>query len=218
MFYSQFKQDEFLENYVFNGYKKGFFVDVGAHDGVSLNNTLYFEKENDWTGINVEPIKSVYDKLVKNRPNCINVNKAICGYNGTAYFLCNDGYTETLSGLKNNYDERHLQRLEFENKTTNSTTQTIIVDTKRFDTLCEEYNVDRINYLSIDVEGAEFEVIKSINFDKTFIDVIGFESNYEFESIPIIKYLEDNGYRVINQLLDIFMIHKNSKFYKDLDF
>lgn len=67
MFYSQFKQDDFLENYIFNGYKKGFFVDVGAHDGVSLNNTLYFEKENDWTGINVEPIKSVYDKLVKKK-------------------------------------------------------------------------------------------------------------------------------------------------------
>jgi hypothetical protein len=49
----------------FQWLQKRFFVDVGAHDGVSLNNTLYFEKENDWTGINVKPIK-VY---MINRPN-----------------------------------------------------------------------------------------------------------------------------------------------------
>ena len=43
MYYSQFKQDQFLEEVVFKGYKNGTFVDVGAHDGVSINNTLYFE-------------------------------------------------------------------------------------------------------------------------------------------------------------------------------
>jgi len=42
MFYSQCEQDKFLEETVFKGHKNGFFVDVGAHDGVSINNTLYF--------------------------------------------------------------------------------------------------------------------------------------------------------------------------------
>ena len=51
MFYSQYKQDEYLENRFFKGYKNGIYVDVGAHDGVSLNNTLYFEKNNNWRGI-----------------------------------------------------------------------------------------------------------------------------------------------------------------------
>ena len=49
MFYSQDNQDSYLETNVFKGYKNGFYVDVGAHDGVSLNNTLYFEKNNNWT-------------------------------------------------------------------------------------------------------------------------------------------------------------------------
>ena len=80
MFYSQFKQDEYLETTIFKGYKNGFYVDVGAHDGISINNTLYFEKNNNWTGINIEPIKSVFDKLVINRPNNINLNYAICNY------------------------------------------------------------------------------------------------------------------------------------------
>jgi FkbM family methyltransferase len=61
-----------------------------------------------------------------------------------------------------------------------STTQIISVQTKRLETIFDEHNVSRINYLSIDVEGAEFEVIKSINFE-VFIDVIGFENNYRDE-------------------------------------
>ena len=74
MFYSQHSQDEFLEKNVFKGYKNGFCVDVGAHDGLSINNTLYFEKYNNWKCINIEPIKKVYDRLVKNRPSSININ------------------------------------------------------------------------------------------------------------------------------------------------
>lgn len=66
--------------------------------------------------------------------------------------------------------------------------------------------------MSIDVEGAEFEVIKSINFDKLFIDVIGFENNYNDASIPIIRYLEQNNFRVIHKSLDILMINNKSIF------
>lgn len=217
-FYSQFNQDAFLEKYVFKCYKNGFFMDVGANDGITGNNTLYFEENHYWKGVNFEPIKKAYDKLLITRPNCININSAVSNCNGTAEFLCNDGYPEILSGLKSNYDSRHLDRLNYENMVSQSTTETIIVDTKRIETICDEHNINHINYLSIDVEGAEFEVIKSINFEKVFIDVIGFENNYFIESIPIIKYLEDKGYRLLIQLLDIIMINEKSKFYTGINF
>ena len=58
-YYSQYKQDVILDKHVFKGFRNGFFVDVGAHDGKSLNNTLYFEESLGWSGINIEPIKSV---------------------------------------------------------------------------------------------------------------------------------------------------------------
>tara|TARA_B100000575_G_scaffold294364_2_gene309859 strand:+ start:7804 stop:8463 length:660 start_codon:yes stop_codon:yes gene_type:complete len=217
MFYSQDNQDKYLENCIFKGYKNGLFMDIGAHDGISFNNTLYFEKYNNWTGINVEPIKKVYDKLLINRPNNININSAVCNNDGTAEFLCNTGYTEMLSGLKNNYDPRHLERLVRENKQMSSITELIKVDTKKIETICDEYNIKHINYLSIDVEGAEFDVIKSINFNKVFIDVIGFENNYNDISIPIIEYLKNNNYIVIHKCTDIFMIHKNSQFINNLE-
>jgi FkbM family methyltransferase len=213
-FYSQYQQDEYLERNVFHGYKNGFFMDIGAHDGVSLNNTLYFEKQNNWTGLNVEPIKSVYDKLTVNRPSCINLNCAVSDIDGTAQFYCNTGYTEMLSGLKNNYDQRHFERLNRDNREHNSVTQVINVETKRVDTICDTYNIKRIHYLSIDVEGAEFEVIKSINFDKVFIDLIEFENNYDDLSRPIVTYLESKNFVVIHRNLDIFMINKASEFYR----
>lgn len=212
MFYSQEKQDEYLETNVFKGFKNGFFMDIGAHDGISINNTLYFEKNNNWTGINVEANKKVYEKLVLNRPNNININCAVCNNEGTADFYCNTGYTEMLSGLKNNYDTRHLNRLNNENEQMGCITEIIKVETKKIETICNEHDIKHINYLSIDVEGAEFDVIKSINFDTVFIDVIEFENNYDDSSIPIIKYLEDNNYITLHKSYNIFMIHKKSFF------
>ena len=116
MFYSQDKQDMYLETQVFKGYKNGFFIDVGAHDGISINNTLYFEKNNNWTGVNIEPIKKIYNDLVANRPNCININCAVCNKDGTTEFICNNGYTEMISGIKDTFDHRHVNRLHHENK------------------------------------------------------------------------------------------------------
>ena len=214
MFHSQDNQDYYLETNIFKGYKNGFYVDVGAHDGISLNNTLYFEKNNNWTGINIEPIKNVFDKLVINRPNNINLNCAVYNNDGEIDFLCNTGYTEMLSGIKDKYDIRHFNRLQRENRERGSTTEVIKVKTKKLESILDENNIKHINYLSIDVEGAEFEVIKSINFDKVFIDVIGFENNYDDVSVPIVEYLRNKGFIIIHKSLDIFMINKMSIFYK----
>ncbi len=213
-FISQCYQDRFLETEIFKGYKNGFFCDVGAHDGVSINNTLFFENTHDWTGINVEPMENIYEKLIRNRPKCINIKCAVSNNNGVAQFIQNDGYTEMLSGLKNEYDPRHLNRLTNELEHYGGSTREIQVETKKLETIFDEYNVNHINYLSVDVEGAEFEVIKSINFDKVFIDVIGFENNYTDVSSEIIKYLKSKNYVVRNwyNQSDIFMIHKDSKF------
>ena len=212
MFNSQDNQDRYLETNVFKGHTSGFYVDVGAHDGVSINNTLYFEKTHQWTGINIEPIKKVFDNLMINRPTNINLNCAVCNNDGETEFICNTGYTEMISGIKDTFDDRHFQRLYSENAEMGSTTEVIRVNTKRLETIFDEHRVSHVNYLSIDVEGAEFEVIKSINFSKVFIDVIGFENNYEDVSVPIVAYLENQGYKVIHKSLDIFMIHTRSVF------
>ena len=51
-----------------------------------------------------------------------------------------------------------------------------------------------IHYLSIDVEGAEINVLESINFNEIFIDIIGFENNYKESAEQIIDFLKVRGF------------------------
>ena len=147
-----------------------------------------------------------------NRPQCININCAVNNTDGFSEFILNKGYTEMISGLKNEFDPRHKNRLSTELSHFGGTTEIVTVPTKRLETIFTENNVSSVNYLSIDVEGAEFEVIKSINFDKVFIDVIGFENNYEDQGLIIMNYLKEKGYRLLQKSMDIIMIHTKSKF------
>lgn len=211
-YYGQEGQDAYLEKYYFKGFKNGFFVDVGAHNGETYNNTLFFEESREWKGINFEPIKEVYDQLAKRRPKCININSAVTSYDGTADFICNTGYTEMISGLKDTFDPRHHERLNEELAEMGGESKVIKVNTCRLESIFDKYNVKRVNLLSVDVEGAEFDVIKSINFDKVYIDIIMFENNYEDNSQPIIDYLTSKNYVFLWKGLDVFMIHKYSMF------
>ena len=89
----------------------------------------------------------------------------------------------------------------------------ISIDTKRIETICDEHAIRHIHYLSIDVEGGEMKVLQSINFNKVFIDVIGFENNYhDMIDIPV-SFLKEKGYlQLPNHVADMFMIHKDSEF------
>ena len=216
-FHSQEGQDSFLETHVFKGYKNGVFFDVGAHDGICLNNTLYFENTHGWTGVNIEPNKIRFDELVKNRTNCINIECAISNFIGETDFLTLTGYTEMLSGILSDYDPGHVHRIRMEMAHHGGSAKVEKIPVRTIESICDEHDITIIDYLSIDVEGAEFNVIKSINFDKVFIEVIGFENNYnDVNTLAIISHLEGKGYlRIDRQGLDIFMIHKNSKFNKN---
>ena len=212
-FYSQFNQDRSLENCIFKGFKNGVFMDVGAHDGVDHNNTLYFEVNHNWNGVNVEPIKDIFNKLKTNRPNSININCAISDRIGQSKFLLNHGHTEMLSGLSEYIDKRHIMRIDYENNIMNGYSEEIFVDTRTIKDICLEHNIKRVHYLSIDVEGAELSVVKSIDYDNVFIDVIGFENNYEDISEEIIIFLKEKGYiKLPYHNADIFMIHRQSQF------
>jgi uncharacterized protein YkvS len=89
------------------------------------------------------------------------------------------------------------------------------VCTKKLETIFNENNIKHVNYISIDVEGGEFDVIKSINFNKVFIDVIGFENNYNDVSVPIVTYLESKNFEVCQceSSMDIFMINRSSVYF-----
>lgn len=216
-YYSQGGQDQYLDLSVFCGFERGVFVDVGAWDGVEINNTLFFEKNRRWTGINIEPTPSTYARLQHNRPQCINLDVAVTDTEGQTEFVCSTGSTACISGIKSNYDPRHLKRLERENEQLGTVKSIIQVQTRRLDSIFRDHAVNHVHYLSVDVEGSEFNVLKSINFNEVFIDVIGFENNFPENSIPIVQFLEGQGYVALKQQGDdIFMIHKKSAFFTNV--
>jgi FkbM family methyltransferase len=216
-YYSDNKIDEFLSTHIFKGHKNGYFMDVGANDGITINNTLYFEKYYNWTGINVEPLDEPYNKLILNRVNCINLKLAIDNVDGEADFIYNTGYTEMISGLKKPYDPRHFDRLTHELNKHGGTSTVKIIKTKTIKTILEENKIKHINYLSIDVEGGEKNVLESINFNDVFIDVISFEDNFSDTTVDVIKFMEANNYILVGRFGDIIMIHEKSNFIKNLD-
>lgn len=212
-FYGQMGQDKFLETAVFQGLRNGIFVDVGAHDGESLSNTYFFEKERGWKGICVEPIPSVFEKLqaLRKESKCYQV--AIDSDETDKTFLVGKGYPEMFSVLSNHLDPRHYIRVQNEMRDNGGELVSIQVQTKRLDSLFKEQGISHVNYMSIDVEGAEFGVLESIDFDKTTFDIIEVECNYDDLGPKYDAFFEPKGFvRLLNLDWDILYIHKQSKY------
>ncbi len=219
-YFSQFGQDKFLDQEIFKGMKKGFFVDIGAYDGITVSNTYFFEKYRNWQGICVEPIPSRFEQLKLNR-NAICVNGCISNQGGTAKFLHLVGgerydimgsyvtedteypkvrgreHTEMLSGLLDNYHPEHCALIEKELKELGGEKELLEVQCYTFSEMMALANRTAIDYLSIDTEGSEYTIFSSIDFDKFDIQVISVEILYP--DIPIKSLIEQKGYELVCQ-------------------
>ena len=186
MSYSQIGQDIAVITY-YKMKKNGFFVEIGASDGVNFSNTYLLEKKYNWKGICVEPIPKNYKLLCKNRPNSICSDKAIYSSNTNVLFDIADDY-DLLSGISNNID-RHKKAVD-KNKTQ------ITVNTITLNNLLDNCNAPEfIDYLSLDTEGSELEILKSVDFNKYKFGLIDVEHNFiEPRRTEIRKLLTNNGY------------------------
>jgi FkbM family methyltransferase len=212
-YYSQCNQDKFVNENYFKNHKNGVFLDIGAHDGISLNNTYFFEKELNWTGICIEPIPEVFDKLKKNR-KCICIQGCISEVSSEEEdFLRISGppHLEMLSGLINKYDKRHLERIHRELAAYGCSYEIIKVKCYNINEILEKNNIKHINFLSLDTEGGEFKILKSIDFSKYKIDIISVEDNYR--DPRFIPFLKKHGFIFVKFLRrqDLVFVHKNFK-------
>ena len=189
---SQYGQDKWVIEAMFPKGYKGIFVDIGAHDGHSFSNTFVLETKG-WSGIAVEPNPEVYAKLKENR-RCITVNACIAANAGTALFRAIRGDAQMLSGLVAKYDPRHLTRIEREIGASGGTFTDIEVPCLTFVDLMQEHGVTSIDYLSIDVEGGELDILQGIDFDRIHVSVIGVENNYR--DFRIFKLLLQHGFQL----------------------
>ena len=109
-----------------------------------------------------------------------------------------------LSGIKNEYHALHNARINAELKEYGGAIEEIDVDCYRFNDLMNHYNINSIDYLNIDTEGAELTILESIDFERINIKVIGVENNYCDYRIP--KLLVKHGYQFHSIVGDEFYV------------
>lgn len=202
-FYSQSGQDKYLYETFFKDKTDGFFIDIGAHDGISGSNTLFFENLG-WHGYCFEPIPHVFEQLRKNR-TCGCMQAAISNYTGKGSFKVITGHSEMLSGLIDNYSLDHQDRIKREFHEHVQQEEIIEVDTYTFDEVMYEAWLDipeiylpHIDILSIDVEGAEGSILRDIYLDKYNIDTMIIEFN-QYDK-DLVDYICSKGYYVATSL------------------
>ena len=216
MYHSQYDQDKVLNDTFFKNSRNGIFVDIGAHDGECFSNTLFFEKELGWTGLCIEPNLETF-KLLESRRAVKCLNLAVYNTSGTVSFQQNSGRTEMLSGIVEQYNPEHIERIKDENAEYGGESSIIEVNCEPLSSILESNNINVVDYLSLDTEGSELSILETIDFNAVKINIIDIEINYQSEADSILKLLLDNNFDCVGQLgCDFVFVNKDLKFSFDL--
>ena len=204
-FKGQFLQDKFIIEHFFKNKEEGVFLDIGAGPPIENNNTYFLERELGWTGLCIDPHPRMFEKLKAAR-KCLCLDVAVVpSHEGTMEFMQLDKL-EGLSGLVEYYGERNKERIKTLREEFGDAPQIISVKTVPINHILETHSLFHIDFLSLDIEGGELEVLKAIDFDRFFIDVVSVENNWEdplfqeAKNSTIRKYMESASYQYITRL------------------
>ncbi|MBS4065607.1 MAG: FkbM family methyltransferase [Chitinophagaceae bacterium] len=201
---SQYEQDKFVDQVVFNGKRNGVFVDIGAYDGITFSNSYFFEKFRGFKGICIEPNPNAYKLLEKNRSSK-NLNVCVGNTSGKVKFLCVEGYGEMLSCIYDESNTEHLARVDETIRIHGGDKRIEEIEVVTFGQIIDE-NLEKIDFFTIDTEGFEFEILKMIDFDKYNILALAVEVNDD----AVISFLENQGYIAYFKLsCDIIFVKKS---------
>jgi len=186
-FIGQKNQDEWVIEHVFNYKKDGFFIDLAAGDGKTINNTWLLETVLNWTGVCIEPHPRFIGELRKNRA-CTIVDKCVDYKEHTIEFRTDNGLgsgviaddtdnnealrASAIQTARKNYCVRKMETVTLEQ---------ILVQT---------HAPNIIDYLSFDVEGCETRIMRNFPFHKyTFLAM-----TIERPTAELNEKLFNNGY------------------------
>jgi FkbM family methyltransferase len=180
----------------------GYFVELGANDGIAQSNTLHLERHRRWRGVLVEPVPHNYLRCCANRSRR---NRIFC--NACVSFDYRDRYVEMVYsnllscpiGLESDIGDP-MEHARFGRRFLAETEQifTFGALARPLNELLIEAEAPRsIDLLSLDVEGAEMEVLKGVDHSQFRFKYMCVESR---SSDTLIEYLASNGYRLVEQV------------------
>lgn len=183
--HAQLMQDLFVL-YECRSKREGYFVEFGATDGVEINNTVLLERDFGWTGVLAEPARCWHERLKANRNCTISTD---CVWRATGEKLLfretSEGEYSTLAALSSS-DGHALRRAQG--------TQYEVSTISLLELLQQAHAPRRIEYLSIDTEGSELEILAAFDFRQYEFDVITVEHNYTPNREGLHRLLTAQGY------------------------
>lgn len=182
---SQLRQDLFALSEV--GFKpNGFFVEFGATNGVDLSNTYLLEKAFGWQGILAEPARCWHPALKSNRSCCIETDCVWRESNSTLTFK--ETALKEFSTISSSASSDPQRRAREEGVQYSVRTISLL------DLLAKYDAPPVIDYLSLDTEGSEYEILRAFDFDRYQFRVITCEHNYSPQRDKIFSLLTGHGY------------------------
>ena len=180
-------EDTEILNY-FKKKKNGFYVDVGCYHPIHRNNTYLLHKK-DWKGINIDVSQFSIDLFNYLRPNDLNYNCAVSNKNETVKIF----YQKELSQLSTIENEQAKKVFQGNIKEKEIQAFTLDEILKK-----DKFKDAKIDFLNIDVEGADFKVLEGLSFDKFKPELICIEiHDKEIKESKIYNFLKDKNYNLI---------------------
>jgi FkbM family methyltransferase len=189
-YHGQFSTDVLIELY-FHGKERGNCVEVGAANGTRGSNTLYFEKKG-WRALCIEPNPEYYKLVEETRKEAV---QYACGKENasevmfTVYDIGRNNIMSSISGLEP--DQRLVA--DHEGRGLINDTYEIPVEVRTLDSILEDADIGtNIDFISIDTEGTELDVLKGLNLKRWNVSLLVIEDNYDDGQIE--TYLNAFGY------------------------
>ena len=163
---SQRGQAKFIDE-LLNRRENGFFIECGARNGLELSNSIFFETRRNWTGLLVEPQPNDFAHLIALGRKAYAINACMSPTKNSGMFAWK--MVGHIAGLH----ESHVFK-------TAGQTPDKYMQCFSFSSLMAALNVNRVDYFSLDIEGGEVPVLKTIPWNDVYIDVIDIEYKYVF--------------------------------------
>ena len=164
------KFTNFLVNNFFRNLKTGFFIEVGANTGYEGSVCWHLEKDYGWSGMNIECNPYCFPDLIKNRPSCININRALSDEKGELTFIFpTDGPRKLFAGQGSVvFNHNHWAKRP---------TKEIVVKADTLLYLLALHNIKAADLLVLDVEGYELSALNGLYGSKIIPRVIVVEDS-----------------------------------------
>ena len=196
--YSQLAQSALVDK-ILSGRRNGFFIECGGNDGESSSNSLFFEVERNWTGLLIEANPYYHRQLLEKNRNAFVLRACLSTKpRPTTVQLLPAGL---YGGIVNKMHPTHIGRIG------DNRNAEVVVTCFPLNSIMEALEVSHVDYLSLDVEGPELEILQTVDWSRLRVDVITVEYS--------IRGRAKSGTEKVNVLATLRKLRNIRKFFSD---